>query len=185
MPTRARARLAEDVTSQTHGDGTLQPPPGARMVEPRTLTEDARVCIVASRYHSHVVQRMLDGAVAVCVARGIEAGRIDVVPAPGAFELPLLARAAAESGLYTAVVALGCVIRGETPHFDFVAAGAADGILRAALDTGVPVALGVLTVDDADQAWARAGGEHGDKGAEAAMSALAAAEALAGMRAAP
>jgi 6,7-dimethyl-8-ribityllumazine synthase len=168
------------VTSATHGDGTLRPPAGAAILEDGQLAADARVAVVASRYHSEVVQKLLDGACAA-VAEELGEGRVDVIPVPGAFELGLAARAAAESGRYVAVAALGCVIRGDTPHFDYVCSEAARGITLAALETGVPVGFGVITVENADQAWERAGGAAGNKGAEAAQAALQLARTLAGV----
>jgi 6,7-dimethyl-8-ribityllumazine synthase len=142
-----------------------------------------RFAIVAARWNAGIVQRLLDSALRRLDELGTPRDRVAVVPVPGAFELGAACRAAAASGRYTAVVALGCVIRGETPHFDYVCAEAARGIAQAAEETGVPVAFGVLTVDSADQALARAGGSKGDKGAEAVDAALESAAALAALRA--
>ncbi len=141
------------------------------------------MAVVASRYHSEVIQALLDGACDV-VRAALGEGRVDVVPVPGAFELGLACQAAAESGRYVAVVALGCVIRGDTPHFDYVCSEAARGVTLAALETGVPVGFGVVTVENAEQAWERAGGAAGNKGAEAADAALQLARTLAGIDAA-
>ena len=105
-------------------------------------------------------------------ARASSATAIDVVPVPGAFELPLGAMALARTRQYSCVIAIGCVIRGETPHFDYIAAEAASGLQLAALETGIPVSFGVLTCNNREQAEARAGGAQGNKGAEAARSAL-------------
>jgi 6,7-dimethyl-8-ribityllumazine synthase len=168
------------VSAETHGDGTLSAP-GARVLGESALPAGARVAVIVSRYHSHVTQRMLDGALAAARERGVEA---DVVPAPGAFELGILSLAAARSGRYVGVAALGCVIRGETSHYDYVCQGAADGVLHAGLETGVPVAFGVVTTENAEQAFARAGGTAGNKGAEAVETALDAAAALAALRSA-
>jgi 6,7-dimethyl-8-ribityllumazine synthase len=104
--------------------------------------------------------------------RGLEPESIPVVWVPGAFEIPLIAKQLAESGERDAVICVGAVIRGDTPHFDFVATECASGISRVALETGVPIAFGVLTTDDRDQALARAGGPEGNKGAEAAATAV-------------
>jgi 6,7-dimethyl-8-ribityllumazine synthase len=166
-------------TGATHGDGTLTAPHGAGLIPATTLPAGTRVAVVASRYHSLVLQTLLDGAVAEARSRGVGDEAIDVIPVPGAFELPLAARAAAASGRYAAVVALGCVIRGDTPHFDYVCSEAARGILLASLETGVPIGFGVITVDNAAQAWERAGGAAGNKGAEAAGAALELAGVLA------
>jgi 6,7-dimethyl-8-ribityllumazine synthase len=166
------------VSAETHGDGTLASP-GASVLGTKPLPAGARVAVIVSRYHSHVTQKLLDGALAAAKARGAE---VDVVPAPGAFELGILSLEAARTGRYVGVAALGCVIRGETSHYDYVCEGAAQGVLRAGLETGVPVAFGVVTTDTAEQAFARAGGTAGNKGAEAVATALDAAAALAGLR---
>jgi 6,7-dimethyl-8-ribityllumazine synthase len=168
------------VTAATHGDGTLRAPAGAELVPSGELPRAARVAVVASRYHSEIIQALLDGACAV-VGAELGEGRVDIVPVPGAFELGLACRAAAESGRYAAVVALGCVIRGDTPHFDYVCSEAARGITLAALETGVPVGFGVITVENPEQAWERAGGAAGNKGAEAAQAAVQLARTLAGI----
>jgi 6,7-dimethyl-8-ribityllumazine synthase len=168
------------VSAETHGDGTLTSP-GARVLGEDPPPPGSRVAVIVSRYHSHVTQRLLDGALGAAKARGVE---VDVVPAPGAFELGILALEAARSGRYVGVAALGCVIRGETSHYDYVCESAASGILHAGLETGVPVAFGVVTTETPEQAFARAGGTAGNKGAEAVETALAAAAALAAIRAA-
>jgi 6,7-dimethyl-8-ribityllumazine synthase len=168
------------VTSATHGDGILRAPDGAVLEADGSLPPDARVAVVASRYHSEVIQALLDGACEV-VRRELGEGRVDVIPVPGAFEVGLASKAAAQSGRYVAVVALGCVIRGDTTHYDYVCSEAARGVLLAGLETGVPVGFGVITVENADQAWERAGGAAGNKGAEAAEAALALARTLAGL----
>jgi len=133
---------------------------------------DLDVAIVASRFNADIVQRLLDGAVDELTAHGIEHDRISIVLVPGAWELPLACRRLAEAGGHHAVIALGCVIRGETPHFEYVCSEAARGITDASKDTGVPVAFGLVTTDTHDQALARAGGAHGNKGTEAAAAAI-------------
>ncbi|HET7171038.1 MAG TPA: 6,7-dimethyl-8-ribityllumazine synthase [Gaiellales bacterium] len=152
------------------GPGTLRVPDGCHAVEGRIAAQD--VAVVASRYNADVVQRLLDGAVARLVERGVAADSISVVLVPGAWELPLACRRLAEAGGHDAVVALGCVIRGGTPHFEYVCSEASRGVIQAALDTGVPVSFGLLTCDTLEQALARAGGSEGNKGAEAADAAL-------------
>jgi 6,7-dimethyl-8-ribityllumazine synthase len=152
------------------GPGTLAVPDGCHTVEGRASDQD--VAVVASRYNSDVVQRLLDGAVARLKERGIAADRIMVVLVPGAWELPLACRRLAEAGSHQAVVALGCVIRGGTPHFEYVCSEASRGVIQAALDTGVPVGFGLLTCDTVEQALDRAGGASGNKGADAADAAL-------------
>ena len=141
------------------------------------------VGIVVARFNGDITSQLLEGAIAALEEAGVERQRIEVVPVPGAFELPLAAMALAKTRQYACILALGCVIRGETPHFDFVAAEAASGLQLAALETGVPVSFGVLTCDTRAQAEARAGGERGNKGAEAARSALEMADVFARLRA--
>jgi|SRR5215211_213095 len=131
-----------------------------------------RVAIVASRFNGDVTELLLDGALDALRSFGLDTDLVSVVWVPGAFEIPLVAKRLAESGEVDAVICLGAVIRGDTPHFDFVATECASGISRVALDTGVPIAFGVLTTDDRDQALARAGGTEGNKGAEAAATAV-------------
>lgn len=131
-----------------------------------------RFAIVISRFNENVTRRMLASAQACLAEHGVAAHDIDVIDVPGAWELPLAARLAADGGRYAGIIALGCVVKGETRHFDFVAGPAADGLARVALEHGVPVSMGVLTTNDMDQALARAGGRHGNKGWDAALAAL-------------
>jgi 6,7-dimethyl-8-ribityllumazine synthase len=131
-----------------------------------------RLAIVAGRFNGDVTKLLLEGALDELADRGLEPDTVPVIWVPGAFEIPLVAKRLAESGELDAVICVGAVIRGDTPHFDFVAGECASGISRVALDTGVPVAFGVLTTDDLDQALARAGGAEGNKGAEAAATAV-------------
>ena len=138
-----------------------------------TLTaRSRRIAIVASRFNELVVGKLVEGAHACLVAHGVAEDDVDVAWTPGAFEVPLVAARLAASGTYDAIVCVGAVIRGETPHFDFVAGEAARGIREAGERTGVPVAFGVLTTETVEQALDRAGGKHGNKGWDAAMSAL-------------
>jgi 6,7-dimethyl-8-ribityllumazine synthase len=131
-----------------------------------------RFAIVAARFNEVITAKLLSGAVDCLSSHDVDGDDLDVAWVPGAFELPLAARALARAGGYDAVICLGAVIRGETPHFDLVAGRAAEGIRRAAEDTGVPVIFGVLTTDTLDQAVDRAGGAHGNKGWDAAMAAI-------------
>lgn len=131
-----------------------------------------RFAVVASRFNSLVTERLLDGALGAFRRHGVADDDVEVAWVPGAFEIPLAARRLAESGGFEAVVCLGAVIRGETPHFDYVAGEAARGIQQAALLTGTPVIFGVLTTDSIEQALDRAGGENGNKGWEAAEAAI-------------
>ncbi len=145
----------------------------------------SRVAIVVSRFNEDVTRRLLAGAEAALREHGIPATSVDVFWAPGAFELPVLAEAAAETGRYRAIVALGCVIRGETPHFEYVAGEAARGLGNVALAHRIAVGFGVLTTENEEQALARAGGSAGNKGFEAAEAALETADVLAQLHRAP
>jgi 6,7-dimethyl-8-ribityllumazine synthase len=159
------------------GAGALTVPDGVHGVTAPPMSEMA-VAVVASRYNAQVVQKLLDGAVGRLTERGIPSERITVALVPGAWELPLACRRLAEAGGHQAVVALGCVIRGDTPHFEYVCREASRGIIQASLDTGLPVSFGVLTVDSVEHALERAGGSAGNKGAEAADAAVDMAQLL-------
>jgi 6,7-dimethyl-8-ribityllumazine synthase len=137
-----------------------------------------RFAVVAARFNELVTSRLVRGALDALRAHGIGEEDLVVAWVPGAFELPVVARRLAASGVYDAVVCLGAVIRGDTPHFDHVAGQAGNGIRSAAEDTGVPVIFGVLTTDTFDQARDRAGGKHGNKGWDAAMAAMETASVL-------
>jgi 6,7-dimethyl-8-ribityllumazine synthase len=141
------------------------------------------VGIVVSRYNGDITNRLLEGAMGALEEARVGPDTVDVLLVPGAFELPLGAMALAKTRRYSCVVALGCVIRGDTPHFEYVCSEAASGLQLACLETGVPVSFGVLTCDTREQAEARAGGEHGNKGVEAARSALEMADVFAHLRA--
>jgi 6,7-dimethyl-8-ribityllumazine synthase len=141
-------------------------------------TPRAAVAVVVSRYNGSVTSRLLDGALAAYGEAGGDAGGVSVVDAPGSFELVALCNAAARTGRYEAVVALGCIMKGETEHDRYIAQAVADGLARITVETGVPIALGVLTVNTARQARERAGGAMGNKGAEAMEAALATVAAI-------
>jgi 6,7-dimethyl-8-ribityllumazine synthase len=144
------------------------------------------VAVLVSRYNEVVTARLLDGARTCFREHGVPEARVDVIWVPGAFELAVVAEAAAASGRYVALVALGCVVRGETPHFEYVAGEAARGLGNVALAHRLPVGFGVLTTETLDQALARAGGTAGNKGYEATEAALTTADVLAQLtRAAP
>ena len=132
----------------------------------------ARFAIIASRWNPRVTDALLAAARQAFAANGVDEAAVDVVRVPGAWELPLAARALATRGTHAAIVALGCVVRGDTRHYEEVADGASDGLMRVALDTGVPVSNGVLAVERFEDAQARAGGSHGNKGEEAALVAI-------------
>ncbi len=132
-----------------------------------------RVGLVVSRYNDFVTDRLRDGAMEALRAAGVDDEAIVVAPVPGAFEVPQAARRLTSAGGVDAVVGLGCLIRGETPHFEVIAAAVAHGLTQAALDSGVPMAFGVLTTNSAEEALARAGAGPSNKGREAADAALA------------
>ncbi|HET6586148.1 MAG TPA: 6,7-dimethyl-8-ribityllumazine synthase [Oleiagrimonas sp.] len=142
------------------------------IIEGHFATPEGRFAIIAGRFNAFVVDPLVAGAVDALKRHGVNEDAIDLVRVPGAWEIPQAARRVAQSGKYAAVIALGAVIRGATPHFDYVAGEAAKGLSQAAADIGVPVAFGVLTTDSIEQAIERAGTKAGNKGADAAMSAL-------------
>ena len=131
-----------------------------------------RFAIVASRFNHLLSTRLIEGCVGELLDRGADSDAIGLVWVPGAFEIPLAARRLAVSGRLDAIIALGSVIRGGTPHFEYVCRAVTDGVREIAAASGVPVAFGVLTTDDIAQAWDRVGGAHGNKGAEAALAAI-------------
>jgi len=141
-------------------------------VEGSLVDAGGRYAIVASRFNDFITSRLVEGAVDTLVRHGASADAITVVRVPGSFETPLVCRKLAASGRYDAVIALGAVIRGGTAHFDYVAGEAAKGIGHAMMETGVPVIFGVLTTDSIEQAVERAGTKMGNKGAEAAVTAI-------------
>ena len=155
---------------------------GCNVIAPAPLDGAVRVAIVASRYHAGVVQKLVDGAFDELLEAGLTPDRITLCVVPGAYELPMAAKRFATQSRYAAVICLGCVIRGETPHFTYVCSKAARGCTLVALETGVPVAFGVITADTMDQALARAGGPAGNKGAESAAAAIELAGMLRGIR---
>lgn len=131
-----------------------------------------RVAVAAARFNDHIVGRLIEGALSALAETGTHRDAVTLVRLPGAFELPLVVRGLAESGRYDAIIALGCVIRGETAHFEHVSRVAADGIARVSLDHRIPVGFGVLTTDTTEQALARAGGAAGNSGFDAAIAAV-------------
>lgn len=161
------------------GDAPPASSHGARVERGIRSARGRRVAIVASEFNDTIVAQLLEGAVAAWVKHGGAAQELLVARVPGAFELPVVAMQLAKSKNYDAIVALGCVIRGETPHFEYVAGQCASGLQRVACDTGVPVGFGVLTVDTVAQAEERASTAAGNKGAEAMEVALEVAGLLA------
>ncbi|MCX8044974.1 MAG: 6,7-dimethyl-8-ribityllumazine synthase [Desulfobacterota bacterium] len=131
-----------------------------------------RFAVITSRFNDFIVNRLKDGALDALMRHGAEEDKIDIIKVPGAFEIPLMAKKVARSGKYDAVICLGAVIRGATPHFEYVAAEVTKGIALVGLETEVPVAFGILTTDNIEQAIERAGTKSGNKGWDAALSAI-------------
>ncbi|HUU81814.1 MAG TPA: 6,7-dimethyl-8-ribityllumazine synthase [Acidobacteriota bacterium] len=142
------------------------------VVEGQLSAEGFRFAIIVSRFNDFISSRLMEGAVDALRRHGAIEENIFLVKVPGAFEIPVVAKRLAQSGSYDAVVCLGAVIRGATPHFDYVAAEVSKGIANVALETTVPVTFGVLTTDNLEQAIERAGSKSGNKGYEAAMAAI-------------
>jgi 6,7-dimethyl-8-ribityllumazine synthase len=165
------------VVSAQHVPGELDIPDDVAVLEGSPSGADRTVGVVVSRFNGEVSNKLLESALEALAAAGVSEERITVMPVPGAFELPFGAMALAKTRRYSCIVALGCVVRGETAHFEYVAGEAASGLQLAGLETGVPVAFGVLTVDTAKQAEARL-----DKGADAARAALEMADLFAQVR---
>jgi 6,7-dimethyl-8-ribityllumazine synthase len=155
---------------------------GVNHIEGNLSAEGRSFGIVASRFNDFVVKALLEGAIEAIRRHGGEAGAVDVVWVPGSYEIPVVARELALSGRYDALICLGAVIRGATAHFDYVAGGAAGGISNVALETGVPVIFGVITTESIEQAIERAGTKMGNKGFEAAVSAMEMADLMAKLR---
>jgi 6,7-dimethyl-8-ribityllumazine synthase len=142
------------------------------IIEGHLDAKKLRIALVASRFNDMVTSRLVEGARDGLVRHGADEKDLDLVKVPGSFELPQAAAKLAASGRYDAVVALGCLVRGETPHFDLLAAEAAKGLAQVAVSSGVPVIFGVLTCDTMEQAIDRAGGKAGNKGWDAALAAI-------------
>jgi 6,7-dimethyl-8-ribityllumazine synthase len=143
-----------------------------RVFEGKLLAKDLKFGIIVSRFNDFIGERLLGGALDALKRSGADEADIDIFKVPGAFEIPLLAKKAAASGKYNAVICLGAVIRGATPHFDYVANEVSKGIASASLDAGVPITFGVLTTDTLEQAIERAGSKSGNKGWDAAVAAI-------------
>jgi 6,7-dimethyl-8-ribityllumazine synthase len=143
-----------------------------KVLEGQLTAQGLRFAIVVSRFNSLVTQRLLEGALDALRRHGADENAITVVYVPGSFEIPLVAKRLAQSGAFDAVICLGCIIRGDTPHFEYVASEAAKGIAQVALETGVPTIFGVVTADTLEQALERAGAKAGNRGFEAAMTAM-------------
>jgi len=144
----------------------------SKVIEGHLDASGLRFGLVVSRFNSFICDRLVEGAVDALVRHGADAASIDIAKVPGAFELPLAAQRLAQSGRYDALICLGAVIRGSTPHFDYVAAEVSKGLASVGLASGLPVAFGVLTTDTIEQAIERAGTKAGNKGFEAAVTAI-------------
>jgi 6,7-dimethyl-8-ribityllumazine synthase len=179
VPEHPVHEVQQTETSSEHAPGVLTIPPGYPVLEGEARGGRRAVGIVVSRFNGEVTGRLLDSALEELRAHDVDAGSVTIMPVPGAFELPIAAMALAKTRRFACVVALGCVIRGDTPHFDYVASEAASGLQLAAIETGVPVSFGVLTLDRPDQAAPRF-----DKGAEAVRTALEMADLFSNLRAA-
>ena len=175
----AAPAVEPDGRTSEHAVGELRIPAGYAVVEGAPTGNGRNVGVVVGRFNGEVTSSLLERALDTLEEEGVARDAVTVVPVPGAFELPLAAMALAKTRRYACIVAIGCVIRGETPHFEYVAGEAASGLQLAALDTGVPVAFGVLTCDTTEQALARI-----DRGADAVRTALEMADVFARLRSA-
>jgi len=153
----------------------------ARSFEGKLEAKGLKFAIIQARFNHFIADRLLEGAIDALERHGAATDDIEVYKVPGAWEIPLLAQRVAASGKYQAVIALGAVIRGATPHFDYVAGEAAKGLAQASLESGVPIAFGVLTADTIEQAIERAGTKAGNKGFDAALAAIETANLMAGL----
>ncbi len=144
----------------------------ARVIEGALQARGIRFGIVVSRFNDFINKRLLDGALDALARHGAEDGMITVARVPGSFEIPLMAKKLAGSGTYDAIICLGAVIRGATPHFEYISSEVTKGIAQVALESGIPVSFGILTTDTIEQAIERAGTKSGNKGWDAALSAI-------------
>ncbi len=151
---------------------------GINIIEGKLDAKGLNIAIVASRFNDFIVDRLISGAVDCLVRHGADKADLTIIRTPGAFELPLICKRAAESDRWDGIIALGAVIRGATPHFEYVAAESSKGLAQVALNSNIPVGFGLLTTDSLEQAIERAGSKAGNKGAEAALSMLESARVL-------
>ncbi len=140
--------------------------------EGNLIGSNLRICIAVSRFNSFITTKLLDGALDALKRHGVDLNEVDVFWTPGAFEIPVTAKRLAEGNRYDAIICIGAVIRGATPHFDFIASESAKGIAQVSSNTGIPVIYGVITTDTIEQAIERTGTKMGNKGAEAAVAAI-------------
>lgn len=151
----------------------------AKVIEGQLTAKGKKFAVVASRFNDFITKKLLEGAVDAINRHGGDEKNIEVVWVPGAFEVPLIANKLAKTNRFDAVICLGTVIRGSTPHFDYIASEVAKGIAHVGLATGIPVAFGIITADSLEQAIERAGTKQGNKGADAALSAIEMANVIA------
>lgn len=149
-----------------------------KIIEGELQAEGLRFGIVVSRFNDFITGKLLDGAVDALVRHGADKKNIEVVKVPGSFEIPLIAKKMAAKGIYNAIICLGTVIRGATPHFEYVAAEVSKGVASASMDTGVPISFGVITSDTIEQAVERAGTKSGNKGWDASLAAIEMAQVM-------
>ena len=142
------------------------------VIEGMLTVNNERFCIIISRFNEFIGSKLLSGAIDTLIRHGVEEDNIDVIWTPGAFEIPLICEKVAKSGKYCAIITLGAIIKGSTPHFDYVSAELSKGIAQVSLKHEIPVTFGVLTVDNIEQAIERAGTKAGNKGADAALTAI-------------
>ena len=152
-----------------------------KIFEGKLVVDNEKFCIVIARFNDFIGSKLLDGALDTLKRHGVKDENVDIVKVPGAFEIPVIAQKLAKTGKYSAIIALGAVIKGSTPHFDYVSAEVSKGIAQVSLQTGVPVAFGVLTTDNIEQAIERAGTKAGNKGADAAKTAIEMANLVKGL----
>lgn len=143
-----------------------------KTIEGKLVVANEKFCIIVSRFNEFISSKLLSGAIDELTRHGVSEDNITVIWSPGAFEIPVIAKKAAKSGTYDAIIALGAVIRGSTPHFEYVSSEISKGIANVSLDTGVPVIFGVLTTENIEQAIERAGTKAGNKGSDAAKAAI-------------
>jgi len=143
-----------------------------RIIEGNLSAKGLKVAIVVGRFNDFISERLVDGALDTLLRSGAADGDIDVVKVPGSFEIPVAAKTLARGGAYDAILCLGCVIRGATPHFDYVAGEAAKGVARVSLDFETPISFGIITAENLEQAIERAGTKSGNKGRDAALTAI-------------
>lgn len=149
-----------------------------RIIEGELQAKGLKFSIVVSRFNDFITSKLLEGAIDALIRHGAEKENIDIVKVPGSFEIPLVAKKMALKGNYHAVICLGTVIRGSTPHFEYVASEVAKGIATASLETGIPITFGIITSDTIEQAIERAGSKAGNKGWDAAITAIEMAQVL-------